>query len=415
MQLTVITLIVAFLMGLQNCKAQIQKLISAEKNQTNPVDTIEIETEEYFRADWKKIDINFLNSYYVQDGNNGAVTGGVGTEYLTDFTQKIGISFPTSPKLRWNIDASYDYYSSASTDNIDNIRSSDSASDIRSQLNLGFEYTNSKNHSYGLRLGTSVEYDYTSFNAGLHYSFLSNNGNRRLDINTQAFYDIWSLIYPRELRGKVSVGTDRRQSYNSALTYSQVLNKKMQGAIMVEATYMNGLLSTPFHRVYFKDQERADIEKLPNNRLKVPIGFRLNTYLSEKLILRTYYRYYFDSWGMKAHTASIELPIKLNRFFAIYPHYRYHTQSAVDFFKPYKEHDISDAYYTSDYDLSELRTHSFGLGILYGRADGIFKVKLPFKSRNYLTIENVDLKYSHYNRDTGLQSDIISLGIKMSF
>ena len=32
-----------------------------------------------------EVEANFLSSYYNQDGNNSPVTGGVGTESLTDF------------------------------------------------------------------------------------------------------------------------------------------------------------------------------------------------------------------------------------------------------------------------------------------------------------------------------------------
>ena len=30
-------------------------------------------------------EVNFVSGYYTQDGNNSAVTGGIGTEKLTDF------------------------------------------------------------------------------------------------------------------------------------------------------------------------------------------------------------------------------------------------------------------------------------------------------------------------------------------
>ncbi len=341
------------------------------------------------------------------------MTGGIGTEYLTDFTQKISISFPTSNRLRWNVDAAYDYYSSASTDNIDNIRSSDSSSDLRAQLNVGLQYVLSDNRDLGFHLGTSNEYDYTSVHAGMNYSIRSQDGNTNLDIRGQAFYDIWTFFFPKELRRKVSLPTDKRQSYNVAASLTQVINKKMQVSLMSEATYMTGLLSTPFHRVYFVEKQTPDIERLPEKRLKVPLGLRLNAYLSERLILRTYYRYYWDSWGMKAHTASVELPIKINRFFALCPHYRYHTQSAVDYFNPYKESSISDQYYTSDFDLASLNSHSYGLGIIYGKSDGLARWKIPIVNKKLL-VETVDIKYSRYHRSTGLNAEIISLGIKFS-
>lgn len=414
MQLTIITFVVIVLLGLQELKAQLLNLNSSEKYNNIKPDEIS-NTSTYKRSDWQKVDIDFLTSYYVQDGNNGAVTGGIGTEYLTDFTQKLKVSIPTSPKLSFNIDAAYDYYSSASTDNIDNIRSSDSQSDVRSQLNLGVQYKKNEYLTYGLRVGTSVEYDYTSFNSGFNMSLISKDGNRSFNISGQAYIDKWMLIYPRELRRKVKAETDRRQSYNLSLGYNQVINKRMQLGLMSEITVMKGLLSTPFHRVYFNDNSLAEIERLPGSRIKVPIGLRMNYYLSERLILRSYYRYYKDSWGMNAHTFSLELPVKITRFISIYPHYRYHTQNAVDYFNPYKEHSRDQDYYSSDYDLSELDSHSAGLGIQYGSQKGLFKISTPFKKRPYFVLDQIDIKYSHYRRSNGLNANIISLGLKMGF
>ena len=208
--------------------------------------------------------------------------------------------------------------------------------------------------------------------------------------------------------------TYRRQSYNAALSYHQVLNRRMQLSLMVEGTYMQGLLSTPFHRVYFRDQTQPDIERLPDTRLKIPLGLRWNYYISDRFILRSYYRYYWDSWGMTGHTASIELPIKVNRFFAVYPHYRYHQQSAVDHFLPYKEHSVDSQFYTSDFDLSALSSHTFGGGILYSKSGGIASMKIPLVNRK-LTLETIDLKGSIYMRSTGLKGFIVSVGTKVSF
>ena len=42
----------------------------------------------------KEIDANFLSGYYHQDGNNSAVTGGIGTEKLTDFSNVFIVNVP---------------------------------------------------------------------------------------------------------------------------------------------------------------------------------------------------------------------------------------------------------------------------------------------------------------------------------
>ena len=117
---------------------------------------------------------------------------------------------------------------------------------------------------------------------------------------------------------------------------------------------------------------------------------------------------------MTAHTASLELPVKVNRFFAIAPFYRYHRQSAVRYFRPFGMHTGGDEFYTSDYDLSALSSHSVGVGLNYQPAGGIAKVKMPFNKSKNLQLKSVDLKYAHYLRSTGLNANIISFGLGFS-
>ena len=38
-------------------------------------------------------EINFVSSYYTQDGSNSAVTGGVGTEKLTDYSNNFAVKY----------------------------------------------------------------------------------------------------------------------------------------------------------------------------------------------------------------------------------------------------------------------------------------------------------------------------------
>ena len=95
----------------------------------------------------------------------------------------------------------------------------------------------------------------------------------------------------------------------------------MQGSLALDFVQQQGLLSTPFQRVYFSDVaesfienfQLADaIEQLPDSRFKVAAGGRLNWYINETFVIRTFYRYYYDDWGISSHTASAEVPIKLS-------------------------------------------------------------------------------------------------------
>lgn len=360
-------------------------------------------------------DLTILFSYYEQDGNNSPVTGGVGTEQLTDLTSKVIVNIALNEKETLSLDGGFDYYTSASTDNIDNFVSSASRKDLRIHGNIGYSRKARNNVTYGVKFGGSSEYDYTSVQFSGYIAKTSADGNRSYGLSAQAFIDRWSLIYPSELRGRQWATTDQRRSYSFSASFSQVINKRMQASISADLVTQSGLLGTPFHRVYFNDQTAPRVENLPFNRLKIPIGIRFNYYASDYLLIRAYYRYYWDDWGIQGHTASLELPIKINRFFSIYPFYRYHTQSAATYFKPFGEHSITKQYYTSDYDLANISSHNFGLGVRYSPADGISTIRLPGKNGREFNFKEINLKYGHYTRTPSLTSNIISFGMNFTF
>ncbi|MDX5438330.1 MAG: DUF3570 domain-containing protein, partial [Pontibacter sp.] len=329
-------------------------------------------------------EVNILGSYYSQDGKHSPVTGGVGTEQLTDVTPTIIVNVPLDTATNLNVNFGMDFYSSASTDKIDFNVSSASKSDVRTHLNVGISRRNaSRRIIKSITIGGSTEYDYQSVSLGVNWSQESADGNRELSLGALAYYDVWSLIYPVELRGNGPLlSTDKRQSYSISATLSQVINRRMQAAISSDVVYQTGLLSTPFHRVYFKDQEMPDIERLPDTRLKYPLGLRLNYYTSDYLTMRFFYRFYSDSWGMTANTFEVETPVKVGPFFSFYPYYRYHTQTAIDYFAPFREHLSTETYYTSDFDLSGINSHKVGLGVRYSPLQGITKFGLPFSKNS---------------------------------
>ena len=144
---------------------------------------------------------------------------------------------------------------------------------------------------------------------------------------------------------------------------------------------------------------------MPNSRFKIPVGARLNYYLHERVTFRTYYRYYWDDWGISSHTASIELPVKLSDKWTVSPTYRYYTQQESKYFAPFEKHLSSEKFYTSDYDLSTFIAHQYGLGIGYTDI---------FTNAKILTfgIKSFDLRFNHYDRNDGLTANIVTFGIK---
>ena len=376
-------------------------------------------------ADETTIDI--IGGYYQQTGSHGAVEGGRGTQQLTDVPPAIIVNVPLDTVSRLSVNVGADFYASASTDRIDFALSTPSARDVRVHGDFGYSREQrAKGTIWGVGAGVSKEYDYLSFNAAGSFAKTSRDGNRQLSVAGQVFFDQVTLITPIELRepgngrGKSQYGTDTRQTYNFTATYSQVLTKRLQAAISTELVSQNGLLSTPFHRVYFKDNPAqntiptlndnfiprfataARIENLPRARFKYPVSLRLNYYASDLVQIRGFYRFYNDNFGITAHTFEVELPVKVTPFFVVYPFYRYHTQTAANYFAPFAQHSISDPYFTSDYDLAAFAANKVGLGLRYSPVYGIGRFHVPGKNAQGLPrvmrLRSLDLRYANYQQ-----------------
>lgn len=356
-----------------------------------------------------KIDeVNFVTSYYRQDGNNAAVTGGKGSEHLTDFATTIDIQLSSTDKLKrlntFNFELGVDTYSSASSDKIDpSTISSASSGDQRIYPSLAWSRIDeSTGKTVGANFSVSAEYDYLSIGGGLNFSKDSKDKSRQVGVKLQTYQDLVTMIYPVEQRAGRSGGTRSRNTYSSTLSYAQIVNTRLQMLFLLDLAFQDGFLSMPFNRVYFDDNS-AGIEKLPGKRIKYPVSARVNYFWGDFIILRTFYRYYQDDWGLVSHTAEIETALRVTPFISITPFYRYYNQSAVDYFAGYKLHSSAEGHYTSDYDLSKFNSHFAGAGLRFVSPDGLLGIR-KFKS--------IELRYGHYNRQTGLVSNIISVNAK---
>lgn len=384
--------------------------------QTKPQTPVS-DTTNYQSRKLKVEEINFVSAYYHQDGNHSAVTGGIGTEKLTDFANTFDLQMSKfnkrGRKNTYLFELGIDHYTSASSDKIDpNTISSASRADTRIYPSLNWTQSNeTTGNSFGFTGSFSQEFDYRSFGGGFNLTRLSKDKNTQFDVKLQAFLDTWKVILPVELRpgytgpgseGDKNYGSAPRNSFSASFSLSQVINKSLQVLFIVEPSYQHGLLATKYQRDYFTDGSlRA--ENLPDNRYKLPIAARLNYFLNDQFIIRTFYRYYMDNWGVRAHTAELEIPVKLSSFFSVSPFYRYNNQTGTRYFAPYGQHNPNEQYYTSDYDLSTLNSDFYGAGIRFSPPKGVF---------GWQHLNMLELRYGHYTRSTALTSNIVTLNLK---
>lgn len=396
-----------------------------------------------------KIDeVNFVSGYYTQEGNHSSIGGGKGDEALTNISNTIQLRLVKNAEKfehRFDISLAVDHHTSASTKlintnpldpNATQVNTNTAASSGTSGVSgasskfIGWRIYPSINYSakdlkrnitYGVGAYYSREFDYQSIGGELSFIKASQDNNTEFSIKTMAFFDQRLEILPVELRPVTSTNTgklakindddeykehdDKKQnyklwnknSYSVNLAFSQIINPRLQMSLLADFAYQEGLLSVPYNRVYFTNNTVAS-EKLPMQRMKIPLGVRLNYFMGETFIFRTYYRYFFDDWGIKAHTAQLEIPVKLSPFLSISPFYRYHHQTSNDYFKPYGEHAVGEKYYSSDYDLSTFTSQNIGLNLHY----------LPLDPKIF---KNLDLRYSFYKRSEGMSAHNITLAV----
>jgi len=374
------------------------------------------DTSLYMATPLKVDEVNLVSSYYTQNGDHSAITGGLGTERVVDLSNGLDIQLiGTDARARKNTLSAglgIDHHSSASSAYVNKSGASKTGG-TRVYPSLNWSVEDAKKGT-GFQLGTYYSYEYNYVSYGLDGGYtkkLKDNGE--FDAKLTGYFDRVKLIYPSEFvqvatvsasstggESKYRIPSKGRTTLTLGLTYSKVINSRLDAAVLLDGVLQGGYLGLPFHRVFFQDKTDG-IERLPSERVKLPVGLRLNYFLGDKIILRGYYRYYIDSWGLQSHTASLEVPVKITPFVSVAPFYRYYTQTAVYYFAPFEKHSGNEQYYTSNYALSAFQSQFLGVNFRIAPPKGLFH-----------GLSALEIRYGHYTQTTDLNSDVISVNLK---
>jgi len=375
------------------------------------------DTNEYKSRKLHVDEIDFVSSYYNQNGDHSAVTGGIGTEKVTDLANSLTLNLvwfgKSQNKNTLEAGLGFDYHTAASQAYISKTgASSPTGTRLYPSLDWTIENTE-KGNTFGIGAYYSGEFNYQSLGADLHFSQKTADKNGEFSAKLQGYFDKVTLIYPSEFEpatdnsgqfgggGHHDYGSSPRTTLSASFSYSQMINSRLQVMLLGDVVTQHGFLSLPFHRVYFNNGKDT-IERLPSSRFKLPIGARLNYFLGDNIIIRTYYRYYTDNWSVHSNTAGIEVPYKITPFFSISPFYRYYNQSASKYFAAYEAHDPGETYFTSNYEYAKFQSGFYGVGFRIAPPKGVF---------GWQGLHEMELRYGHYTQTTGLESNVISLSL----
>jgi len=245
----------------------------------------------------------------------------------------------------------------------------------------------------------SAEKDYSSIGAGLSYAFDSEARMRTLAIGAGFSYDAVDPDggKPPELsltsayrstgsgralaadtgrrdddEGEGGDGDDfslfqgeRKLSAQLLLGVTQVLSRRALMQFNYTLNLSSGYLNDPYKVVSLVDSSGTPVdalfEKRPDHRSGNAL-FGKFVYHLPRDVVHLSYRYYWDDWGIRSHTADLSYRMALWEGAYLQPHLRYYRQSQADFYHTALLDTASRPDYASaDYRLAEMQSTTAGL------------------------------------------------------
>lgn len=260
--------------------------------------------------------------------------------------------------------------------------------------------------TYGLNLGFSSEYDYTSKNVSLDYQHSFANDNFTMGIGLQYYADTVGLF--KDITPAASATMDKKHNrdiYAVSVGASQILTRA--DIVEFDLTYASakGRMESTAGTVNIGGTR--ELEVLPGKRERKALSGKWVHALTDEMAINLSYRNYFDDWGGRAHTVrgAYLLSLRDDQDFLELA-FRLHSQQAVDYYQD--SFSTTKTFMTSDSDMSKFT--SIEPSLMYGRSLGDLKMfGIDFSDTEWAT------GATYGKRNTGLSYAYLQTSISVSF
>jgi hypothetical protein len=250
-----------------------------------------------------------------------------------------------------------------------------------------------------LSLGANVsaEYDFQSLGVNGAMSFDLNDKNTTLSIGAALEADRIKPVGGRPAglqpafgAGAARGGSASRQVVDLLLGVTQVMNRQWLTQLNLGIGRGSGYHADPYKILSVVDGstglvtgDRYVSEQRPDTRNRISLFWQNKLHLREDVV-DVAYRYYSDSWGVRAHTLDARYRIELGRGLHLEPQWRWYRQSAADFWRGWlveggnwssSTHTSPLANASADPRLAAFSAHTLGL-----------KFGMPLDARSELTL-----------------------------
>lgn len=162
----------------------------------------------------------------------------------------------------------------------------------------------------------------------------------------------------------------KRQNYRLGL--SQILDKNSILSLNWETVTDEGYLNNPYRSFRYRDDTNPkgysyarEHNHYPRTRTSNALAVKVKYFLPYRAALSSEYRYFQDTWGIRAQNIEIGYTHPLGESWLFDVHYRRYRQTAADFYSDLFARVDAQNYMARDKELSTFRDDTLGLGVSY--------------------------------------------------
>jgi len=324
--------------------------------------------------------------------------GGPGSEALTVEQPQAEIIATQGERITHRVWIPVDIVTAASPDAID-VVSTASRTNEAASVDWTTTYKASPETSFSVRNGLHNEENWRSWNSGFGLTRAFAEDNTVLEASVNQITD-WFDKYT--LTGLHDGHTSRSTTSVSA-GLTQLLSPTTVAHLDYGVTLQRGQLSNGWNIVPLTTGDIA-LEILPTTRVRHAFVGRVAQFLPWNGAAHAFYRFYVDSFGIRAHSLELELYQRLSRLTYLRLNYRFHRQTGADFFTTRVAPGFTVA--TADSDLAPFDAHTVGVK---GSLD------VPLHLAHFAKNLHVDLAVERYYRTNDLRVSVYSCGLGFLF
>jgi hypothetical protein len=294
-----------------------------------------------------------------------------------------------------------DYISSAS---VDVKLSASPYKEKRTQESGGFEYLHGKS-TYSAGIIHSSEPDYKS---NTTYYSVSQDMFGDLTTLSMTYKRGWDKVY-RDLKDAASGriindpsfgGFDKNGNPISfkdadhrgyAVGLSQILTRTLIASFNYEVLTDQGYLQSPYRKILYLNPQAGlgytQAEQLyPNTRTSNAGSLQLKYYLPYRAALTGSYRYFSDTWGIRAHTAEIGYTHPAWKSWIFDGTFRFYTQNAASFYSDLFPRANFQNFEARDRELAAFNSYTVGVGAAYD---------FPIPRNRWINRSSANVRFDH--------------------